>query len=78
MSLRSPESCGLIAIAEDRLRSRLDTAVSDLSCDYRDGVLCLHGQSKTFYDKQRAQEAVRHVEGVSQVVNQIRVVAKPK
>ena len=73
MALRHPDSSALIQIAEDRLRSRLDTAVSNLSCDYADGVLCLRGHSRTFYDKQTAQEAVRHVEGVSQIVNRIKV-----
>lgn len=73
MTLTHPDSSTLIQTAEDRLRRRLDTAISDLSCDYRDGVLSLHGRSKTFYDKQRAQEAVRNVEGVSRVVNQINV-----
>jgi osmotically-inducible protein OsmY len=73
MSAQSPESYRLIEIAKECLRSRLPTADADLSCDYVDGVLCLRGRSNSFYEKQMAQEAVRHVEGVSQVVNQITV-----
>ena len=64
--------------ASRHLRISLNAAIAGLSCEYRDGVLYLRGRSNSFYEKQMAQEAVRHIEGVSQVVNQIRVITKPK
>ncbi len=38
------------------------------------GVLFLRGQVPTFFQKQLAQEAVLHIEGVAQVMNQVDVV----
>ena len=45
-------------------------------CEYAGGVLVLRGCSRSYYDKQTAQEAVRHIDGVVQVVNEIEVVAE--
>jgi len=73
MLSRSLDSREVVQAAEDRLRPRF---VADVSCEYRDGVLYLHGHSSSFYQKQMAQEVVRRMEGVTAVVNQIEVVAK--
>jgi len=48
--------------------------VLGVSCDFRGGVLFLRGQSKSYYEKQIAQEAARGVTGVARVVNDIDVV----
>jgi osmotically-inducible protein OsmY len=44
-------------------------------CEYDSGVLVLRGCSRSYYDKQTAQEVVKHIDGVVQVVNEIEVVA---
>ncbi len=49
----------------------------DVTCELSDGVLILHGQVPTFFQKQLAQEAVFDLDGVTQVVNQIEVVGPP-
>ena len=45
-------------------------------CEFASGVLVLRGWSRSYYDKQTAQEAVKHIDGVVQVVNEIEVVAE--
>jgi osmotically-inducible protein OsmY len=47
-----------------------------VQCEYYSGVLVLRGCSRSYYDKQTAQEAVKHIDGVAQVVNEIEVVAE--
>ncbi|MBC8876524.1 MAG: BON domain-containing protein [Planctomycetes bacterium] len=78
MSLQTLDSYEVLQSAMDSLRSRLGTGVNDVSCDYRNSVLYLCGWCNTFYQKQLAQEAVRSVDGVLQVVNRIQVVARAK
>ncbi len=64
--------------ARERLEERLREMVRDLGCESHCGVLVLHGQAKTFYHKQLAQEAVRKLAGVARVVNDIEVVRHPR
>lgn len=45
-----------------------------LSCSFQSGVLLLRGRLDSFYHKQVAQETVRRLAGVSQVVNEIEVI----
>ena len=47
--------------------------LSGITGEYRDGVLHIRGRTRSFYQKQLAQETVRGVEGVLQVVNEIEV-----
>jgi osmotically-inducible protein OsmY len=44
-----------------------------ISCGYREGMLILRGQVATYYQKRIAQELVRRLDGVVQVVNNIEV-----
>jgi osmotically-inducible protein OsmY len=61
--------------AEQIVRDRLDlVAGRQVFCENHDGVLLLRGRVSSFYEKQLAQEAVRKLEGVDQIVNQIEVV----
>lgn len=73
MVSRPLDSSDVIQAAEDRVRPRF---VRDLSCDYDNGVLYLHGHSRSYYAKQMAQEVVRSLDGVATVVNQIEVVSE--
>ncbi len=56
--------------AQNRLRSSI---VHRVSCEYSDGVLVLRGRSRSYYEKQVAQEAVKCINGVAQVINEIEV-----
>jgi osmotically-inducible protein OsmY len=49
--------------------------VNRVSCEYEGGVLFLRGRSRSFYEKQIAQESVKGIAGVERVVNEIEVIA---
>ena len=55
------------------LHGKSPTAFRDVSCEYDGGTIILRGQSSSFYEKQVAQETVRGIDGVDQVVNEIEV-----
>ena len=59
--------------AENCLQMR---TVNRVSCEYNSGVLFLRGRSRSFYEKQIAQESVKGIAGVDRVVNEIKVVAE--
>ena len=63
--------------AEARLRTSPFPALRNVSCECDDGVLILDGRLGSYYHKQLAQETVRGVEGVVQVVNRTEVVIPP-
>ncbi len=44
-----------------------------ISCDYHEGILFLRGHVTRYYYKQLAQEAVRKVVGVDEIINVIEV-----
>ena len=56
-----------------RLRDKSRKAFSDVSCRCDHGTLRLRGYSSSYYEKQMAQETVRGIDGVTQVVNEIEV-----
>jgi osmotically-inducible protein OsmY len=60
----------IVEAAQNKLR---DSVIRSVLCEYNDGVLVLRGRSGSYYEKQVAQEAVKRIEGVSRVVNQIEV-----
>jgi osmotically-inducible protein OsmY len=66
-------SAVVIEVARKSLQKSPYTAIRYVSCDYDQGVLFLRGRLNSYYQKQAAQEAVRDLEGVVQVVNQIEV-----
>ncbi len=59
--------------AESRLRRNSYLALQNVSCEYHDGVLFLHGWVSTYYLKQVACSVVADLEGVHRVVDQIDV-----
>jgi TPR repeat protein len=67
------DSCHVVAKAKERLKMAPYPPVRNVSCEYDDGVLFLRGEVPTFFEKQLAQEAVSKLNGVSRVVNEIKV-----
>ena len=63
------------------LMDRLDQAITSsphllgrkLECETDSGVVVLTGTVNTYYQKQMAQEAVRHVAGVQAIDNRLEV-----
>ena len=70
MLTRSTHANGPAESARDRLQRQF---LGELSCDCRDNVLYLRGHTHSFYQKQLAQEAVRGLDGINTVVNEIDV-----
>lgn len=73
---RCPSSRIVVQAAKDRLKRAGHLVGNSVSCEFRQGSLVLHGRLLTYYQKQIAQEAVRGLDGVQQVVNDIEVVAQ--
>jgi osmotically-inducible protein OsmY len=57
--------------AQERLRQSPHHGVRSVSCEFDRGVLRLRGRLSSFYHKQLAQEAVAHMSGVREVVNEV-------
>ena len=81
MRLHSPVDCeahldsqAVTERAQRCLQKSAYTAIRNVSCEYDQGMLFLRGRLTSYHQKQAAQEAVRNLEGVVQVVNQIEVV----
>jgi osmotically-inducible protein OsmY len=47
-----------------------------VKCRAKDANLVIEGEVNSYYEKQLAQEALRNVEGIGQVENQLDVVPK--
>jgi osmotically-inducible protein OsmY len=79
VTFSQPQDCrtfrfhSVVQAAKDRLDSNSSIPSRQISCEYRQGVLLLRGRLLTYYQKQVAQEAVRGLNGVRQVVNEIEV-----
>jgi osmotically-inducible protein OsmY len=66
-------SVAVAKAAADRLRRSPHIATARMSCEYTRGVLLLRGRLASYYQKQVAQEAVRGLHGVVEVINEIEV-----
>jgi hypothetical protein len=60
-------------IAQARLRASPYPSIRRILCFYHEGILVLRGRLPTFFHTQVAQTAVADIEGVVQVVNQVKV-----
>ncbi len=63
---------------EQRIQQKLNVSsyfeIRRVSCSFHEGVAILRGRVSSFYFKQTAQEIVRKIDGVDQIVNRISVV----
>ncbi len=66
----------VVRAAADRLHENPELADEIISCEYRHGMLVLRGRVPTYYQKRIAQEVVRQLDGVGQLVNEIDVAAR--
>ncbi|TWU35726.1 BON domain protein [Novipirellula aureliae] len=60
------------------LASTQQGALKGVTCEYEHGMLQLRGNVHSYYLKQLAQEHARRVDGVTHVINSIRVVQNEK
>jgi len=67
--------CRDVAVAaEQRLRQSWYQPLWTITCHYHEGMVFLRGRVNSYYLKQLAQETIRNVAGVEQIVNEIEVV----
>lgn len=62
-------------LAEDRLRRSAYSALQQLSCEFRTGVLTLRGRLPSYFLKQVALAVVAAFEGVERIDDRVEVVA---
>jgi len=60
--------------AEQRLKRSGYRPLGTIRCRYHEGMVFLRGCVNSYYLKQLAQETIRNVAGVEQIVNEIEVV----
>ena len=70
---RTPDRPTTAQAARRRLGRSCHWQVRQVTCRYHEGVLLLYGQLPSYYLKQLAQEAVRNLEGVEEIINRIEV-----
>jgi hypothetical protein len=76
LSLDTPVQMGPPSVeraARKRLAKTGYRSLGSVRCNYRDGTITLHGSVPSYYHKQIAQEAMRDVDNVETIVNQINV-----
>jgi osmotically-inducible protein OsmY len=59
--------------AQWRLEASAYAALRTVKCRFRQGMLVLKGSVPTYFHKQLAQEAIRAIPGVTEIVNDISV-----
>jgi osmotically-inducible protein OsmY len=59
--------------ARKRLAKTGYRSLGSVRCHFRDGTITLHGNVPSYYHKQIAQEAMRNVDNVEAIVNEIDV-----
>jgi hypothetical protein len=59
--------------ARKRLAKTGYRSLGSVRCHFHDGTMTLHGSVPTYYHKQVAQEAMRNVDNVDAIVNEIDV-----
>lgn len=72
----SPQQVDAIALVQ-----RLDSAIKgnphlsghQVFCSEEGGTVILHGRVRSYYQKQMAQEALRNLQGVERIVNDLQV-----
>jgi hypothetical protein len=76
LSLDTPAHIGPPSVeraARKRIVKTGYRSLRSVRCKYRDGTITLHGSVPSYYHKQIAQEAIRDVDNVEAIVNQIKV-----
>ena len=67
--------------ASGELLQRVDSAIKcsphlvghQVFCQEESGIVVLHGKVRSFFQKQMAQETLKHVLGVEKVINELEV-----
>ena len=63
----------IASAARVKLRASAYPSVHNIQCEYHEGVLVLRGRVASYFHKQLAQETVRGVAGVGEIINVVEV-----
>ena len=63
----------LLHRVDSAIRKSPHLAGHQVFCQEERGVIVLHGQVRSFFQKQMAQESLRNVDGVEKVINELEV-----
>lgn len=63
----------VICSANNHLQGSAFSKLRNVNCELVRGVLVLRGRVNSYYEKQMAQETVRHVKGIDKICNEINV-----
>ena len=66
-------TCGIVADVKNRWQSSGYASLTTIECACEDGVLVIRGTVSSYYYKQLAQECVRGVQGIQQILNELNV-----
>ncbi|NLY03005.1 MAG: BON domain-containing protein [Rhodopirellula sp.] len=64
----------MLTAAWDGFANASYPALRSVTCQYDDGALILQGRVVSYYQKQLAQETVRKLDAIQQIINKIEVV----
>ena len=64
---------GIAEAAEQRLQGSAYHGVHHVQCYFQDGMLILRGRVASYHHKQMAQEAIRNLHGVNEILNRVEV-----
>ena len=68
-----PDHPAVADAARGRLSRSCHLPIRQVTCRFHEGVIVLHGRLPSYYLKQLAQEAVRGLDGVEEIINRIEV-----
>lgn len=72
-TIDSSESGELLQRVDSAIKCSPHLAGHQVFCQEESGVVVLHGKVRSFFQKQMAQETLRHVDGVEKVINELEV-----
>jgi hypothetical protein len=73
LSVNDRSNCNVEQAAKTRLARTGYPLLKTIECSFQDGTMELRGRVPSYYHKQLAQEALRKVNDVKQLVNNIEV-----
>lgn len=63
----------LLQRVDSALKASPHLARHQVFCHEQSGIVVLHGRVRSFFEKQMAQEALRRLEGIERIVNELEV-----
>ena len=72
-TIHSPRSCDLLQRIDTAIKTSPHLSGHQVFCQEESGIVVLHGRVRSFFQKQMAQEALKRLDGVEQVINELEV-----